>query len=429
MKFKFLHMADVHLGYRQYGLAARAQDFAAAFAHAVEQAITNRVDFVLLAGDLFHKRSIDAETLNHASETLERLRDAAIPCVAVEGNHELALYGEAIGWMAYLARRGLLTLLRTDFDAGVPQLRPQGAGGGSWVDVHPGVRVHGLHYVGAATTVSIGRYAEALAAADTPAGTYSIFMAHTGVSGVVEREVTSPPLGAWSALRPHVDYVALGHIHKPFVFDNWLCNPGSLESCASDEHGWRERGVILAEVDTVHPRGSNTAVTQIPTPRRAFMRQVLKVDALESQRALCDLCRRQFEMQRHHISAAPMVEIILTGKLGFDAATLRTRDLEEIAQELLAPLSVQVRNMTTAKGVLAAAADGISRSELEQHVLSELFAQDLRFRPRSREWAQAASALKDLALNEAPAEQIIDELGAWMARLEGGSPAHANPLD
>ena len=50
---KFIHAADLHLGYRQYGLAERFNDFSRVFRHIVDQAIEQQVDFVLLAGDLF----------------------------------------------------------------------------------------------------------------------------------------------------------------------------------------------------------------------------------------------------------------------------------------------------------------------------------------------------------------------------------------
>ena len=70
MRVRFLHMADCHLGYRQYNLRERFNDFGRAFHHVIDVAIREKVDFVLLAGDLFHKRAIDALTLNQAIAAL-----------------------------------------------------------------------------------------------------------------------------------------------------------------------------------------------------------------------------------------------------------------------------------------------------------------------------------------------------------------------
>ena len=50
ISMKFLHAADVHLGYQQYGSRERFDDFSRAFLHIVEQALEEDVDFVLLAG-------------------------------------------------------------------------------------------------------------------------------------------------------------------------------------------------------------------------------------------------------------------------------------------------------------------------------------------------------------------------------------------
>ncbi len=86
MKARFLHFADTHLGYRQYNNLDRYDDFARAFLAVIDVAIAEKVDFVVLAGDLFEKRSIEALTLNQAMIGLERLKAANIPCVAVEGN-------------------------------------------------------------------------------------------------------------------------------------------------------------------------------------------------------------------------------------------------------------------------------------------------------------------------------------------------------
>ena len=102
MRARFLHLADCHLGYRQYGRNERFNDFSKAFYAVMDVAVEEKVDFVVLAGDLFQKRSIDALTLSHAMRGLEKLQRAGIPCLAVEGNHELAYFNESIGWMRFL---------------------------------------------------------------------------------------------------------------------------------------------------------------------------------------------------------------------------------------------------------------------------------------------------------------------------------------
>ena len=101
MQFKFLHTADIHLGYQQYGLSERYDDFTEAFRWIVDTALDERVDFLLIAGDLFEKRTLDPRTLLIAVTEFERLKAAGIPVVAIEGNHERT-YGESLSWMEYL---------------------------------------------------------------------------------------------------------------------------------------------------------------------------------------------------------------------------------------------------------------------------------------------------------------------------------------
>ncbi len=132
MRTKFLHFSDCHLGYRQYNSKDRFNDFGRAFMDVINTAIDERVEFVILAGDLFQKRSIDALTLNSAMRGLERLARAKIPCIAVEGNHELAYFNEAIGWLRFLAERELLFLLHPTLGEGKASLRPVT---GVWADI------------------------------------------------------------------------------------------------------------------------------------------------------------------------------------------------------------------------------------------------------------------------------------------------------
>ncbi len=149
MRARFLHIADCHLGYRQYNLRERFNDFGRAFIHVMNVAVAEKVDFVLLAGDLFHKRAIDALTLNQAIAALEKLRQANIPCIAVQGNHEHAYVDDFIGWLDFLNLRQFITLLDAHFEAGIPQLKPYNRPYGSYVEPLPGLRVHGLRYSGA----------------------------------------------------------------------------------------------------------------------------------------------------------------------------------------------------------------------------------------------------------------------------------------
>jgi DNA repair exonuclease SbcCD nuclease subunit len=107
---RVLHTADVHLDSDGYGnpaqQAAHAARGRAVLRAIVDRALTDRVDLLLIAGDLFdHNRASD-ETVAFVRAELERLRQ---PVVILPGNHD-ALCTNAI-------------YDRHDFSAGAGQVR------------------------------------------------------------------------------------------------------------------------------------------------------------------------------------------------------------------------------------------------------------------------------------------------------------------
>jgi len=88
--FSFVHVADLHLGYSQYNLDARRQDFENAFKEVVDKTIELKPDFMLIAGDFFHQARPSNVTLETAITNFRRLRDAGIPVLAVDGGHDSA---------------------------------------------------------------------------------------------------------------------------------------------------------------------------------------------------------------------------------------------------------------------------------------------------------------------------------------------------
>jgi len=83
-------VADLHLGYEQYNLAARREDFDRAFREVVEKTIELKPDFMIMAGDVFHHARPSNTTLEKAIRNFARLKKAGIPVLAVEGSHDAA---------------------------------------------------------------------------------------------------------------------------------------------------------------------------------------------------------------------------------------------------------------------------------------------------------------------------------------------------
>lgn len=105
---RLLHTGDTHLGYRQYHLDERRQDFADAFAEVVSAGIQEDVDAVVHAGDLFHTSRPGITPLQTVLTELQRLQDASIPFLLIVGNHERT---HDRNWVELLQEIGLATRL------------------------------------------------------------------------------------------------------------------------------------------------------------------------------------------------------------------------------------------------------------------------------------------------------------------------------
>lgn len=264
---RFIHVSDVHLGFEQYGRTERYKDFARAFNHAIEMGIMERVDFFLVAGDLFNKKNIRASTLLQADAILSKARDAGIPVIACEGNHDSLSFGDSWSWLGYLARKDLIILLGLPFRGrteGPEDEENQKNGNGlvAWDDGEregtylertfgrDRVRIYGFGYLGAATKVRIGELSDSIMCDDA----LNIGILHAGVEGIIANMHGTIPEHALRPFRDKLDYLALGHIHKRFDIDNWVFNPGSLENWSLDESGPRNpHGLYLVEI--VHKGG------------------------------------------------------------------------------------------------------------------------------------------------------------------------------
>ncbi len=93
---KLAHLADVHLGFRQYhrltsqGINQREADVAGAFRRTIDDLIDAAPHVILIAGDLFNSVRPTNPAILHSFGQFRRLREAlpAAPIVIVAGNHD-----------------------------------------------------------------------------------------------------------------------------------------------------------------------------------------------------------------------------------------------------------------------------------------------------------------------------------------------------
>ncbi|WP_309492531.1 DNA repair exonuclease [Candidatus Hecatella orcuttiae] len=85
----FVHLADLHLGYTQYNLPERREDFSRVFVEAVDRTLELKPDFAILAGDIFDSPRPSNQTLATAVRELRRLREAGVKVFATDGSHDM----------------------------------------------------------------------------------------------------------------------------------------------------------------------------------------------------------------------------------------------------------------------------------------------------------------------------------------------------
>jgi DNA repair exonuclease SbcCD nuclease subunit len=93
---KLAHLADLHLGFRQFyrqtaaGINQREADVANAFRAAVDGVLAAKPDAILIAGDLFHAVRPTNFSIVFAFRQLQRMREALpdAPIIAIAGNHD-----------------------------------------------------------------------------------------------------------------------------------------------------------------------------------------------------------------------------------------------------------------------------------------------------------------------------------------------------
>ncbi|HEV7842962.1 MAG TPA: exonuclease SbcCD subunit D [Pyrinomonadaceae bacterium] len=410
---KFLHIADIHLGCRRYNLEERTKDFFRAWADVIHKhAIPNRVDFVLICGDFFDRRNVDPQAMNHAMVGLMALKEAGIPVVAIEGNHDQRDTLTEFSWMRSLSQWEYLILLEPTSDGDSPinmTAWNEDDRTGSFIDI-AGARIFGSHWYGASANTAIPLLADAMRSARDE-GRFNILMLHTDVEGQLKRPIPALTIAKLNELKNLTHYVALGHTHKRFDIDNWAFNPGSLEPTAIDEYR-EERGLYLVEID--HEQNIKaehiTDYTQRPFQRISFDVSGC-VDPEAVYNGLMETVEREArKYDEDSEKPAPIIEVTLRGQLGFKNSLLELRRMRDEIEQRTNALHVMMRNQSVpVEYAVAAGLDAQApRQERERRIIEDLIARDARFRERAQDMAELVIESKRLALSQEAPDKILE---------------------
>ena len=101
---KFLHTSDLHIGKKLYELSM-LEEQQEALAQIYEIALTEKVNAVVIAGDVYDRAVPSTEAVVLLDDFLTRLAEAGIPVVMISGNHDC---GERVAFAdRILERQGI----------------------------------------------------------------------------------------------------------------------------------------------------------------------------------------------------------------------------------------------------------------------------------------------------------------------------------
>lgn len=233
---KLLHFADAHIDMANYGrhdsetgLPQRVMDFLKSLDEIIDTAIDETVDLVIFAGDAYKDRNPAPTFQREWGKRIMRLSKAAIPTLLLVGNHDLSPAlgrAHALDVFATLEVPGVQVidkprLLKPEDLGGVPVqviTLPWISRSGmvAYLDLRGGDRSLINEQLEGRLTDIVNHWIEA-ADPELPI----VLVAHASVQGAKYGGERTVMLGGDFVLsgslvsNPKLDYVALGHIHKP----------------------------------------------------------------------------------------------------------------------------------------------------------------------------------------------------------------------
>jgi len=228
---QFVHMADTHLGYRQYGLSERENDFLNVFNNAINEIINERPDFIIHSGDLFEYSRPPTKALLTAQAGISHLKNEKIPIYAIAGNHDIVMKKNSIPPQ----------ILYKDF--GLKIISPKNP-----YFIEKDVFIGGAPYSSSYTSKHL---VERLENIEKISSDYkkTILVLHQGIDRYIPYEYEIK-IGE---VPQTFNYCAFGHIHERIVDDfgeGKLAYPGSTEIWRSNEvEGYKKNGKGFYLVD------------------------------------------------------------------------------------------------------------------------------------------------------------------------------------
>ncbi len=198
---KFAHLGDCHLGgWRQPELRALNFQY---FQHAINYCIREKVEFVLITGDLFDSAYPPIDSLKEGFNEFRRLKEAKIPVFLIAGSHDYSASGKT--FLDVLETSGFCKNISIfEEKNNIIYLQPT---------IYKNFAIYG--YPGRKSGMEVQDIAR-MKLQDSP-GLFKILMLHTAIRDAVG----NLPISAVEEKQlPQIDYLALSHLHIFYTKEN-----------------------------------------------------------------------------------------------------------------------------------------------------------------------------------------------------------------
>ncbi|TYO94467.1 metallophosphoesterase family protein [Desulfallas thermosapovorans] len=324
--FSFIHAADLHLdspfrGYDQIDFAdpdtrenvlRQLRDCTfTALDNIVRACLLYRVDFLVLAGDIYDLTDRSLRAQLRFQSAMERLAEAGIPVFVAHGNHD-----HDDGRRAALTWPGNVYFFPAGEVAAWPVIRSE----------REIARVYGISY----PRRDVCENYAALFKRE-PDAPFAVAVLHCNVGGDTEH-ANYAPCHLQELVQAGFDYWALGHVHRRNLLykqNPWIVYPGNTQGRHPRETG--ARGCYLVRVQD----SGATALEFLPVDCVRWEHVQVPIDGLATEQELLDKIDERLALLRHqHGGRSVVARLELNGRGALHRSLKHAGVLEGILEEM-----------------------------------------------------------------------------------------------
>lgn len=388
VSFRFIHAADFHLDSPFKGLS-KAPDAVrkgltestfAALRKLTELAISESVDFIVIAGDLFDEADRSLRAQLALLQEWERLETEGIAVYAIHGNHD-----HLGGRRAKLELPSNVHIFGSDHPSSIPAYRRTG---------ELAAYIYGMSYGERAETRN-------LAASYTimPEAPCHIALLHGNVGGNAAHDPYAP-CTLEQLIGSGFDYWALGHIHKRELLHEYphIAYSGNLQGRNPKETGAKGCYIVdVSEARHIHMRF-------MPIDSVRWLEEDVSIEGVSTEQELLRALERKVgQCGRLDSGCSIMLRIRLIGSGELHKAVSQPSTLAALLDQLQGDqLKESDRTWTFVYALTASTRADIDWNLLreEDSFVGELFRLSARLEQDEEAWRElAAQAVKDMTGN------------------------------